>query len=60
METVAKVIQFIGLMLMAAGLIPFGRMRNGAIRHPWFFAYGVVIFILGNLVLAAYFAMQPR
>jgi hypothetical protein len=54
----ANLIQFGGLALMAAAFAPFGRGRAGLLRHPWFLAYGVVIFILGCLVQWAGLAMR--
>jgi hypothetical protein len=54
---IAKLTQFGGLALMAASFLPFGRARAGLLRHPWFLAYGIVVFILGCLVEWAHLAM---
>ena len=53
----AKLIQFGGLALIAAAFAPFGAGRAGLLRHPWFLAYGTVIFVLGCLVEWAHLAM---
>jgi hypothetical protein len=53
----SKLIQFGGLALIGAAFAPFGRGRAGLLRHPWFLAYGTVIFILGCLVEWAHLAM---
>ena len=55
---IANLIQFGGLALMAAAFLPFGHARAGLLRHPWFLAYGVVVFILGCLVEWARIAMR--
>jgi hypothetical protein len=53
----ANLIQFGGLALIAAAFTPIGRGRAGLLRHPWFLAYGIVVFILGCLVEWAHHAM---
>jgi len=45
------------LALIAAAFFPFGTARAGLLRHPWFLAYGIVIFVLGCLVQWANHAM---
>ena len=44
-------------LLIAAAFVPFGVTRAGLLRHPWFLAYGIVVFILGCLVQWASHAM---
>jgi hypothetical protein len=53
----AQLIQFGGLALIAAAFFSFGGERAGLLRHPWFLAYGTVIFVLGCLVEWAHHAM---
>ena len=55
---IANLIQFGGLALMCAAFLPLGGGRAGLMRHPWFLAYGIVVFILGCLVQWAHIAMR--
>lgn len=55
---IANLIQFGGLALIGAAFVPFGSGRAGRGWHPWFLAYGIVLFILGCLVQWATHAMR--
>ena len=54
---IATAIQYGGVLLIACAFAPIGRGRAGLLRHPWFLAYGIVVFILGCLVEWATHAM---
>ena len=55
---IAKLIQFGGLALMAMTFSPLGEGRRGLLRHPWFLAYGIVVFVLGSLAEVAFMSMM--
>jgi hypothetical protein len=55
---IANLIQFGGLALIGAAFVPFGKGRARRGWHPWFLAYGIVVFILGCMVQWAIHAMM--